>query len=265
MSILVIPKKRLWISLFIILLSTVSILFIGINQQQGDELNLKIDVENLLFWGIITFLIQLWVGLSLLIKNKSIKGDLEKISHFDDITHPKVKKIFKGLGELGLGIEKILEEQNNLVVLRTNRIIALNSLIQMLCEDNKLSILITDITGAAVGISDSLYEKLQKETKENSWMNFAEIRPDINFSEVMTHLEKLKTPWSSDAYPGVLCTPVLDKLGTLHFCIWNLEKDQLTKHFKERRAENKPKKGKKGWTKMMELLPNKKKERNSTE
>jgi pyridoxine/pyridoxamine 5'-phosphate oxidase len=56
---LVIPLKRFIVSFLLIILTTGIIIYISITSQSGESLQLRIDTQNIFFWGIIAFLVQI--------------------------------------------------------------------------------------------------------------------------------------------------------------------------------------------------------------
>lgn len=226
---IVISRKRFVISLGSILLLTGFLVGIGMDLQQGDPVELKIDVENLLFWGIITLLLQFWIGLSLLARHKNLVNELNRIARIEDITLPHAEKIFNQMGTLGTGIRDLIIDRNRLLVMRSNRISALNALMKTLFSGYCDPIAVTDVAGAVLGISTVLEEKLLKERGGTTWENILQIKPDLNLAEIMTHMEKQRAPWGNPEENGIVCTPVFDKSNTLHFCIWEFESSRFTR------------------------------------
>ncbi|MBI9097847.1 MAG: hypothetical protein JEY91_05195 [Spirochaetaceae bacterium] len=234
---IIITLKRFFISFSIILIITAFLIFLGMNLQEGELIQVRIDTQNILFWGIIAFLLQIGIAITLLFNNQSIINNLKRVSRIGDYSHIQARKILGKMGPLGQEIELMMQEQNNLVVLRSNRISALNNLVRMLCIGYSEPILITDVNGDILSISTTFSEKIKKEGSEISWKKLSDLRPDIPLTEVLNHLEKQKLPWSDPEIGGVTCTPVFDKMNALNFCIWELETSHFNKIYKEKQAE----------------------------
>jgi hypothetical protein len=231
---LVISLKRFIVSFLLIILTTGIIIYISITSQSGESLQLRIDTQNIFFWGIIAFLVQIWVGLSLIFSHKHMVNNLKKISKIGDISHKHAQRILSKMGSLGSEIETMMIEQNKLVVLRSNRISALNTLVKILCDGYTDPVIITDVRGSILSISNEFTEKIKKEGNDISWKQLGDVRPDINLPDVLSHLEKQHLPWSDPEVKGVVCTPVFDKVNMLNFCIWEFETQHINKIYKEK-------------------------------
>jgi transcriptional regulator with PAS, ATPase and Fis domain len=171
------------------------------------------------------------------LSHKSMVNNLKRISKIGDISHQYSQKILSKMGTLGKEIETMMIEQNHIVVLRSNRISALNTLVKLLCDGYSDSVIITDVKGEILSISNSFTENTKKEGNENTWKKLSDIRPDINLPDVLSHLEKQHLPWTNPEVKGVVCTPVFDKANMLNFCIWELETQHLNKLYKEKQNE----------------------------
>lgn len=239
---LLISKRHYLLSLLFTLALTGLLIYQGIDLQKGAPPLVQLNRENILFWGLIVVILQLWIALMLLIRHRNSISDLEKISRIGDIEQPQAKKILNRLGPLGLQLEKIMKEKNSLNVLQSRRITALNFLVGQLTEKNRQSIVITDNSGRILGINEQLEERLEKETKKRGWEHILEIRPDINLPEVFNHLEKTRAVWLQEGNSGLSCSPVNDKDQNLQFCIWNLEKSNIVKQMMGNLQESKPEK-----------------------
>lgn len=234
---IIITLKRFITSFIFILLITAFLVFLGMNLQDGEAVQLRIDTQNMFFWGIIAFLLQIGLAISLLLNHQNIINNLKRVSRIGDYSHIQSRKILGSMGPLGKEIELMMKEQNNLVILRSNRISALNNLVKMLCIGYSGPVLITDVNGDILSISSSFTDKIKKEGSELSWKRINDLRPDIPLTEVLNHLEKQKLPWSNPEFSGIICTPVFDKTNALNFCIWELETSQLNKMYKEKQAD----------------------------
>jgi len=213
--------KRLIISLILILVSTLLLVAASLNLFSTLPLGESLEKQDILFWGIITFLFQCSVGFSILIGHRNIISDLNKLISNKDLNHPHSRKILGQLGALGQVINRMMKELNDLLVLRTDRISALNKVVRMLSEDSSDTILVSDTMGTILGASDILMEKLKM--KLSDFTKIYEIFPTIKLAEVLVALEKNRESWKDSTESGILCTPVFDKRGNLNLCLWEIE------------------------------------------
>ncbi len=229
---MMVTRKRLLISLLLVLVSTLLLIIAGVKLSPGETPEIRLDRENLLFWGIVVLIFQAWIILSLFFRQRSLIADLERIGRIGDLTNIQARKILENMGSLGQALKKVMNEQNEIVRLRSERINALNTLVKMLCEDVDSPVVVTDVTGRVFTYSDKLIEKYGKEQEELSLSKITDIRQDIPLAEVLSHLEKQRLPWNGPEGSGVSCTPIFDKNGTLHFCIWELESVHMLSKYK---------------------------------
>lgn len=221
--------KRYGISIFLIILITSLLVYISMDLKE-----IKLDRENIFFWGIVAVLAELIVFFSLYNSHKKIVSNLKRISEINNLSHPYSQKLLKPMGVIGKEIEHMLNEQNNTSILRANRISALNSLVKTLCAGYSEPVIITDVNGSIQSISETLRLKINKNDSDASLLlqNLNDFRSDIPLIEVLSYLEKQKLPWSNPEMPGVICTPVFDKENILNFCIWEFESEMFNKQFK---------------------------------
>lgn len=239
---LLIPRKKLLISLIIFFLSTAFLAVVSMQLQRGDALQIRIDSQNVLFWGIVVLLVQILTALFLYGGHNTLAGNLNRLKRIGDLNHPHAKKILRDMGELGKGIEDMVLEQNQLISLKSGRITALNSLTKMLCSGYSELLAISDVKGDIFGISQVLTDSIRKEMPDNPLNHIYDLRSDLPLGEILNHLEAFKLPWSDAEYPGITCTPLFDSENKIHFCLWELETEKFRKNFKERLKETPVKK-----------------------
>lgn len=225
---IVISLKRLVVSFVLILILTAVIIALGMDLQSGTPVELKIDVENLLFWGIVVLLLQLWIGLTVLMKHRKVLSELGRIAKIEDVSQPHAEKIFDGLGRTGQAIQRLMLDQNKLLVMRSNRIAAHNSLMRLLLEGYGEAAAVTDVTGKVLAMSRPLEEKCRNSQGTLTGQTILDFLPDINLKEVLTLMEKQRTFWQEPEKKGAVCTPVFDKEGVMHFCLWEFGADRLS-------------------------------------
>ena len=229
---ILITRKRLILSLLMILTSTGLLIFAGVRLRPGETPLIRMDRENLLFWGFVVLIFQGWIMTALFIRQRNLIGDLERIGRIGDLSNIQAVRILKKMGSLGEALKKIMADQNEIVKLRSERITALNTLIKMLCEDVDSPVVVTDVTGGVFSYSDRLLEKIGKEQEELSLLTIGDIRQDIPLAEVLSHLEKQRLPWNGPEGSGISCTPIFARDGTLHFCIWEMESVNIVSRYK---------------------------------
>ncbi len=229
---ILITRKRLALSLLLVLVSTGLLIFAGYRLSPGEASPIRMDRENLLFWGIVILIFQGWIMAALFFRQRKLIGDLERIGRIGDLSNIQAVRILKEMGSLGEALKKIMAEQNEIVNLRSERITALNTLIKMLCEDVDSPVVVTDVTGGVFTYSERLVEKIGKEQEELSLMTISDIREDIPLAEVLSHMEKQRLPWNGPEGTGISCTPIFARNGTLHFCIWEMESVNIISKYK---------------------------------
>lgn len=225
---IVLSLKRLVVSFILVLILTGVIIFLGMDLQSGTPVELKFDVENLLFWGIVVLLLQFWIGLSVLLRHRKVLTELGRIAKIEDVSQPHAEKIFKGLGRTGLAIQRLMLDQNRLLVMRSHRISAQNSLMRLLLEGYGEAAAVTDVTGKVLTMSRPLEEKCRSSQGTVSGQSILDFLPDINLKEVLAVMEKQKTFWQEPEKKGAVCTPVFDPEGVMHFCFWEFGDDRLS-------------------------------------
>jgi len=226
--VIVISLKRLAVSFVIMLLLTAVIIFLGMDFQSGTPVELKVEVENLLFWGIVVLLLQLWVGLSVLLRHRKVLTELGRLAKIEDVSQPHAEKIFNGLGRTGLAIQRLMLDQNRLLVMRANRIAAHNSLVHLLLEGYGEAAAVTDVTGKVLAMSRPLEEKCRASQGAVAGRTIMDFLPEVNLKEVLAVMEKQRTFWQEPEKKGAVCTPVFDPEGSLHFCLWEFGDDRLS-------------------------------------
>jgi hypothetical protein len=223
-------KRRYVISLAMILIITLILVLISMELKE-----IKLEKENVLYWGIIALLSQFIIIVSLFRSHKNLIASIKKVTDINDLTHPHSRKLLSKMGDLGNEIEHMVNEQNIASQLRYNRISALNSLVRMLCVGYAEPVLITDVNGEILSMSDTFRKKINKNETEASLSlkHLNDFRSDIPLTDVLNHLEKQKLPWTSPDITGVLCSPVFDKENVLNFCIWEFESELFNRQIKE--------------------------------
>ena len=225
---IVISFKRLLISFFLILILTGVVIFLGMDLQTGPPLELKVDVENILYWGIVVILLQLWIGLSVILRHRKVLTELGRIAKIEDVSQPHAEKIFQGLGRTGLAIQRLMLDQNQLLVMRSHRIAAQNNLVRLLLEGYGEAAAVTDVTGKVLSMSRPLEEKCRNSQGTLAGQSILDFLPDINLKEILAVMEKQKTFWQESDKKGAVCTPVFDQEGVLHFCFWEFGAERLS-------------------------------------
>ncbi len=218
---IVVSLKRLIISLSLILSSTLFLLVVSLDLISPLSLGESLEKQDLLFWGIIVFLFQSIMGISILTGHRNVISDLNRLISNKDLSHPHSRKILNQLGPLGQVISRMMKELNELLSLRTDRISALNKVVRLLCDESGKSLVVSDTMGTVLGVSESLLEKTKLKLSDLSTVT--EVLPGIKIAEVMVALEKNRDDWKDSGDSGVVCTPVFDKSGHLNLCIWVLE------------------------------------------
>lgn len=229
---IVISTKRIIFSILLISLSFLIFLMVSINLFSVDPFNISIEKQDIIFWGIVTFIFQMIVFLSLFIDQRKLVNDLNKIASYKDLNHPQSVKILDQLDEIGKVIFTILSDFNKLLELRLNRITAFNKVLKIVCEEYPEPLLITDTMGSILGMSEKLSTKLALST--NTELKLNDIFPEIKLAEILVSLEKNREIWKSDSESGVICTPIFDTSGNLNLCIWEFE----SSHFSQKIISN---------------------------
>lgn len=224
-------RKRYVLTVILVMVATSLLTYISIDLK-----DLQLDRENIFFWGLIALLTQCILFSSLYFSHRNMVSTLKKITDLNNLSHPYSQKLLKSMGVLGKEIEHMVNEQSIASTLRSNRISALNSMVRILCAGYEEPVLITDVKGAILSISDALSVKINKNDSDASlsMKNLSDFRSDIPLREVLNHLEKQKIPWSNPEIKGVICTPVFDKENVLNFCIWEFESEMFSKLLKEK-------------------------------
>ncbi|MBI9104362.1 MAG: hypothetical protein JEY99_18240 [Spirochaetales bacterium] len=230
---IVISLKRLLISLCIIITVTIILITSGLALNGGEGWQLKIELQNFFFWGLIVLLVQVGVGGTLIFSHKKLMENIKRLSTFEDFNSMNAEKAFEKLGRLGEEIRKVLRKENQFSVMRANRIAVLNDLVHVLCEGYSEPIMVTDINGVIFTISDKLKNRITKENGGVSFSNIVDIKPDIKLTEVLGFIEKQRTSWKDAEKSSLVCTPVYDKNSSVQFCIWEFETSFFTGKFKE--------------------------------
>ncbi len=218
--------KHYVITAFLLLSLTVFLVLKSVSLQGGGSLNLSLNKQNVLYWGILVILFQIILLFFLILKHKGILRDIEKIGELKDLDEPQVRKILNGMGAAGLALHDLLKELNELLILRTYRIQSLNQVLQILCEDSPDAILVSDAMGSVLGQSNKMKEKLSSHPKGAS-DNIKDFFPAMNLAEVLNAMEKTRAPWDDREDTGLHCSPVFDRKGSLQLCLWEAE----GKHF----------------------------------
>ncbi|QEN08619.1 hypothetical protein EXM22_11720 [Oceanispirochaeta crateris] len=229
---IVISAKRLIISFLLILTSTVVLLMTSINLFSTTSLNLSLDKQEVLFWGIVIIIAQTIVAVMVFVGHQNLIANLNKIISYKDLNHPQSIKILKRLGNFGQILDKMLKELNDLLDLRMNRITASNKVMKLICEEYPTALVISDTLGTILGASNKMKEKANLPIKADT--KIMDLFPQIKLAEVLVSLEKNRTLWKDEENTGYVCTPVFDKGGHLNLCIWELE----TGHFIQKLSSN---------------------------
>ncbi len=210
----------------LLILLTGFLLFLAVKLQGPEALDLSIDKQNILFWGIVVILIQIVILFGLILRHEKILKELEKIAELKELDQPHVQKILKRMGSVGSALYSLLKELNELLALRTYRIQSLNQVLKILCEDSPNAILVSDAMGSVLGQSRKMKEKLASHPKGQS-DNIKDFFPAMNLAEVLNAMEKTRGPWDDREGTGLYCTPVFDRTSSLQLCIWDAEGESL--------------------------------------
>ena len=222
---LLLSSKKYILTSFIVTLSTVFLGFVSININELDSVNFSIDSQNILFWGIVVFIIQLFVIVNLYRSHQKIVTDIRRIAKIGELSNPNVQNIISKLGPLGLELEVLIKSQNELVELRANRITSLNSLVSKLCIDSDKSILISDVNGKILHISNVLKHKIDDDEilKQKEVHDIYDIVPNILLDSVISHMELQKSFWVDEENKGLTAYPIFGKDNNLSFCLWEFD------------------------------------------
>ncbi|MBF9016756.1 MULTISPECIES: hypothetical protein [unclassified Oceanispirochaeta] len=223
---ILVKRKRLIISFLMILGSLVLFLLISIDSFSEAPLNISIEKQQVVYWGVVTILFQTLVFLSLFIDQRKLVSDLKKIASYKDLNHPQSAKILDQLDEIGQVIYSILNDFNKLLELRLNRITAFNKVLKIVCEEYPEPLLITDTMGSILGISQKLSDKLNLSIGSDLKIN--DIFPDLKLAEILVFLEKNREIWRGETNSAEICTPIFDKNGNLNLCIWEFEATHIS-------------------------------------
>ncbi len=220
---IVIRYRRVLISLILIFASTALLFVCGIIIYGGKGWALKPDAQNYFFWGFVILIFQLFIGVSLILSHRRVINLLKRISKIENLRGSHAGRVFNELGELGDEIKNMLKVENDISMLRADRISALNNLISMIIEDYSAPVMVTDISGDSIMMSAKLKNSIIKEKDLNDINNICDIRSDININEVLNYMEKQKTFWSFPQESALICTPIFDRRSNIEFCIWEFE------------------------------------------
>ena len=229
----IVGLKRLILSLVLIIAVTMIVIVMGISLNEGEAWSLKLDYQNFFFWGITALIVQLWAGLSLITRHRRILNTVRRLSSIEDLESVYAEKLFHEIGALGIEVKNVLRHSSELSGLRVARISALNSLTEILCEGYSDSILVTDVRGEILSMSDKLKARLAKESGRPEVRNIIDIRADLKLSEVLVFMEKQRSAWSNPDGSGLTCTPVYDRNGKIQFCLWEFETSIFTGKLKD--------------------------------
>lgn len=219
----VLSSKRLLITFFVIMCSTLLLLVLAINFRELKSTEFSIDSQNTLYWGIIIIILQLFTFLNLYRSHKKIIYNIRKISKIGELSHPIVKQILNGMGSLGSEIDVLLRTQNELIELRANRITALNNLISRLSFDYKYPMLITDVSGKILNYSNLIRDKIVIDS-----MNITDIILELPLESIIHSMESSKSIWQDDNFKGVSASPIFDRKNKVSYCLWELD-DEIKK------------------------------------
>lgn len=233
---IVISLKRLIINFLLILISFIIYIFTSINLFSEFPINLSIEKQEILFWGIIIIIFQSLIFLTVFIDHRRLILDLKKIISYKDLNHPHSIKIINQLGEIGTVINTMLSDFNQLLELRLNRITAFNKVLKTICEEYPEPIIITDNMGTILGVSNILCTKLNITITINSLIN--EIFPDLKIASIMALLEKNRDIWKDESGTGLNCSPIFDRNANLNLCIWELDSNQLFQKFSSKKVND---------------------------
>lgn len=230
---IVVSLKRLIISLIIIISVTLMLLVIGLLVKGGEDWYLKLNFQNFLFWGIVVLIIQIWISASLLLSHRKILKSINRLSSFENLDSVNAEKSFKEMGGVGEEIRNVLKKINDLSSMRAYRISALNNLADLLCEGYSEPVVVTDVKGLIVTVSEKLKNRITKESGRDSINYITDIRPELKLTEVLSFIEKERAAWVASDNSKLSCTPVFDKNSALQFCIWEFETSFFAEKIKE--------------------------------
>ena len=201
-----------------ILISFLIFIMVSISLFSESPMDLSIEKQEILFWGIVIIVFQVLVFFLIFIDQHKLSSDLRKIINYKDLYHPQSKKLLSQMGEVGTLINLMLSDFSRLLDLRLSRINALNKTLKTVCEDYPEPIIITDTMGTILGISKVLSKRI--EFPKNGFNKIDQLFTDLKIVEVMGIMEKNKEYWKEESGSDLSCTPVFDNNGDLNLCIW---------------------------------------------
>jgi len=196
------------------------LLLVVLSIKGFDNLNFSIDSQNILFWGIIALLVQVFSFISLYQSHKKVIYNIRRVSTIGELSHPKVDKILNGMGSIGREIEILLHNQNEIVELRANRIIALNNLVSRLAFGFKSPVIITDVSGKILYFSSHLREKI-----EANAYKITDVIIDLPLESAINLMEGNKSIWQDEAFKGITANPIFGRDNLVSFCLWELDSE----------------------------------------
>lgn len=222
---ILISIKKLMSFIVLIVISTSFLVFMSINIFGTESINISFSSQNILFWGIIVLIFQLFLFYNLYHSHKKVIKNIRKISEIGELSHPKVVKIISEMGKLGQELDNLLKNQNEIIELRASRISTLNILVKTLSSGYNRAILVTDINGKIFSISNLLKEKFEKEDRLDELKTdiISQIIPTLPLKTIVYFIETEKKEWSDEKFKGIKCYPVLNTENSVTFCIWEFD------------------------------------------
>lgn len=222
---ILISVKKLVTFIVLIVLSTVFLVFMSINIFVTESVNISFSGQNIIFWGIIVLIFQLFLFYNLYHSHNKVIKNIRRISDIGELSHPKVVKIITEMGSLGHELDSLLKNQNEIIELRARRISTLNILVKTLSSGYNRAILVTDINGMIISISNLLKEKFEKENRSDDLKTdlIIDIVPNLPLKSIVYFIETEKKEWTDEKFKGIKCYPVLNSENNVTFCIWEFD------------------------------------------
>jgi len=235
---IVISRRRLIISLLLLMASMLVLLGIGISLLSDSPLDKSLEKQKLFYWGLIITLFQISISISVFIGHRKLIADINRITSYKDMNHPQSRRILRQMGSLGDVLINMMKDLNSLLELRMNRISASSKVLKILCEDYPGPLLISDTLGNVLGASEILTEKTGIPLRSDSQL--IDFFPDIKLGEVLVSLEKNREGWKEESEKGLICTPVFDRGEHLNLCLWEIETSHVFQKLSKGSVKNKP-------------------------
>ena len=112
---------------------------------------------------------------------------------------------------MGEELKRILIRENQLSVMRADRISGQNNLITLLCDGYSDPIAVTDVNGGILTISGKLKTRLTKEIGRTDFSNIVELYPQLKIPEILGYIEKQRSSWKDAENSGIELHPDIRK------------------------------------------------------